>query len=195
MYKRSGRFLRITVFFGLITLALGFGFYIISPKDVPLDRLLKMKAGRKPAESITIKPDGPLTVEEKGDRVKPSAKTLGDRAIEAVTGVCRKRGWDQGKARVHTYKDAVTVWYPSVYGGSDSVTVGVDDGRMISEFEMKGFAPDGSQIYAGRYYNDDGTVVETHYKGSAPHGVRTVYDADGSVKSETRFVEGKKEGK
>ncbi len=133
-------------------------------------------------------------VEERPDRDIPTAETIGEKAVFMAQNFCDQRGWDWSKVRSHSYKDALTIWHPSAYGGSDSLTFNVRTGALISECTMKKSDTEGVREYIGKYYYRDGTVVEISYRDDKPHGVKRIYYANGTLKAEIPYRDGKKQG-
>lgn len=134
-------------------------------------------------------------VEERQDRVKPDSKSLKQEETSRARQICEERGWKWDDIRVHAYKGVITLWRPSKFGSSDSMTVDVKTGRVISELKIEPGSSDGAERYVSKYYNKDGSAVETSYKGGVPHGLRREYYPNGNIRSEIQFNEGKKHGK
>ena len=134
-------------------------------------------------------------IEEKWERVRPDSESLKEGEVAAARQICDDRDWEWEDIRIHAYKGVITIWHPSQSGGSDSVTVDVTTGKTIAELQMEAKSEDGFERYKTKYYNSDGSAVETPYKGDIPHGTKREYYPNGAVYLETQFKEGKKHGR
>jgi len=175
--RKSIKYISVGIFF-LLAILVALSFFV--------ERRFLNKTGKPNREAVLI--------EERSERVRADSDLLSKKARETLRKICDERSWELDKARVHAYKDVITVWHPSEYGSSGSVTVDTIDNRLISELEIKPPAKDGAEQYVVTFYNLDGTVFETSYKGGIPHGARKDFYPEGALQSELSFKEGKKDG-